>query len=49
MNKDQWLTILLDGSTPERDIKALLDMNYEMTRPKQRKNPHYAIRKGTNE
>lgn len=36
MNKDQWLTIFLDGSAPERDIKALLEMSYELTRPKRR-------------
>lgn len=37
MNKSQWLTILLDGSAPEQDIKTLLDMSYELTRPKRRK------------
>ena len=31
MNKDKWITILLDGTAPEEDITALVDMSYHMT------------------
>ena len=31
MNKDRWITILLDGSAEEKDITALLAMSYSMT------------------
>lgn len=31
MNKDKWITILLDGSAEQEDIKALLAMSYSMT------------------
>ena len=34
MNKDKWITILLDGSAEQEDIKALLDMSYAMTATK---------------
>ena len=37
MNKDKWITIILDGSAGEEDIKALLTMSYEMTASKIRK------------
>ena len=37
MNKDKWITILLDGSADEADIKALLAMSYGMTVSKIRK------------
>ena len=30
MNKDKWITILLDGSAGREDIKALLAMSYHM-------------------
>lgn len=39
MNKKHWLTILLDGSVPEEDIRFLLDMSYTLTAPKRRKKP----------
>ena len=42
MNKDKWITILLDGSAEKEDIKALLAMSYSMTatkiRPKKQQN-----------
>ena len=40
MNKDKWITILLDGSAGQEDIKALLAMSFRMTAPKitERKN-----------
>ena len=31
MNKDKWITILLDGSAEQEDIKALLAMSYSVT------------------
>lgn len=37
MNKDNWLTVLLDGSAPSEDVEALLAMSYTLTSPKQRK------------
>ena len=37
MNKDKWITLLLDGSTPNEDITALLAMSYTMTATKLKK------------
>ena len=37
MNKDKWITVLLDGSAGQEDIKALLAMSYAMTAVKIRK------------
>lgn len=34
MNKEQWLTVRLDGSVSEDEVKNLLDLSYELTRPK---------------
>ena len=34
MNKDKWISILLDGPEPDDEIKMLLDISFEMTRPK---------------
>ena len=31
MNKDKWITILLDGSAGREDIRMLLEMSYTMT------------------
>ena len=31
MNKDNWITLLLDGSAERSDIEALLAMSYELT------------------
>ena len=31
MNKDRWITILLDGSAQREDITALLAMSYDLT------------------
>ena len=31
MNKDKWITILLDGSAEREDISALVAMSYNMT------------------
>ena len=40
MNKDKWLTILLDGSAEKEDIIALLAMSYTMTATKIRRAKH---------
>ena len=31
MNKENWITILLDGSVQEEEVKRLLDMSYQVT------------------
>ncbi|MBP5717993.1 MAG: MmcQ/YjbR family DNA-binding protein [Abditibacteriota bacterium] len=37
MSKDNWITVALDGSVSDEQIKSLLDWSYEMTAPKIRK------------
>lgn len=37
MNKENWITAVLDGTVPAEKLRALLDMSYELTRPKPRK------------
>ena len=37
MNKEQWITVALDGSVSDGKIKMLLDMSYQATAPKARK------------
>lgn len=32
MNKENWISILLDGSVPEDVIKNLINMSYDLTR-----------------
>lgn len=32
MNKEKWLTILLDGSVDEETVKTLVDMSYQLTK-----------------
>ena len=34
MNKDKWISIRLDGSVLEEEIKSLIDMSYELAMPK---------------
>lgn len=36
MNKDNWLSIRLDGSAPDDEIKSLIDLSYELTVKKKR-------------
>ena len=31
MNKENWITILLDGSVPQEDIEALVEMSHALT------------------
>lgn len=37
MNKDKWLTIRLDGSVPEDEVKSLIDLSYGLTEPKKKR------------
>ncbi len=37
MNKDKWITILLDGSAEREDITGLLALSFELTAAKHRK------------
>ena len=34
MNKERWITVILDGSVADEKIKMLLHMSYEATAPK---------------
>ncbi len=36
MNRASWITVLLDSTVPEADIRALLGVSYELTRAKPR-------------
>lgn len=38
MSKEKWITVSLDGSVPDNKIKMLLDMSFELTAAKLRKN-----------
>lgn len=37
MHRDSWITILLDGTVPAKDIFPLLDMSYELTGKKSKR------------
>ena len=37
MNKASWMTASLDGSVPAETIELLLDVSYELTKPKPRR------------
>ena len=37
MNKANWVTLLLDGGTPDELIRELLDVSYELTAPRRRR------------
>lgn len=34
MNKEHWFTIILDGTVPAEKIFPLIDMSFELTKPK---------------
>ena len=36
MNKQKWITVLLDGTAPRDQIEALVDMSYHLTKEKKR-------------
>lgn len=37
MNKDKWLSVRLDGSAPDNEIKSLIDLSYDLTAAKNKK------------
>ncbi len=37
MNKNSWISILLDGSVPEETVRSLIDMSFDLTRKAVRK------------
>ena len=37
MNKNSWITVLLDGTVPLEQVTSLLDLSYQLTEPKLRK------------
>ena len=37
MNKASGITVVLDGSVPAETIELLLDVSYELTKPKSRR------------
>ena len=39
MNKSSWITAALDGSVSAETIELLLDVSYELTKPKPRRKP----------
>ena len=42
MNKDQWLSVRLDGSVADDELKSLIDLSFELTQKKQKKGNHSA-------
>lgn len=32
MNKEHWITLLLDGSIPEKELFGMIDLSYQMTK-----------------
>ncbi len=39
MNKTHWNTVILDGSVPDEDVKAMLAESYKITAPNLKKRP----------
>lgn len=37
MNKNHWISIILDGSVPDKEITPLLELSYNSAAPKRRK------------
>lgn len=37
MNKESWISVALDGSVPDDKLRMLLDISFELTKPKIRK------------
>ncbi|MEY8338598.1 MmcQ/YjbR family DNA-binding protein [Lachnospiraceae bacterium 62-35] len=37
MNKDKWISIRLDGSGEEEEIKKLIDLSFQLTKPKKKR------------
>ncbi len=38
MNKEHWITILLDGTVPKQKICDLIDISYDLTKSKNKRN-----------
>ena len=34
MNKESWISVALDGSVPDDKLRMLLDISFELTKPK---------------
>ena len=49
MNKDNWITILLDGTAEEEIIKELLEISYDLTNWILKKNPEPVPNRRKNE
>lgn len=47
MNKENWVSVRLDGAVPREDICWLIDISYDLTRPKGRKKPEKLPSAGT--
>ncbi len=39
MNKDHWISIVLDGAVPDSQIEPLLEWSYDSVAPKRQKKP----------
>lgn len=37
LNKTHWNSVILDGTVPDDEIKAMIDVSYNLTRPKIRR------------
>ncbi len=42
MNKEHWVTVALDGSVPDDELKILVDMSFEATASKKKPTPLYS-------
>lgn len=40
MNKDSWISILLDGTVPAEEIQSLVEFSYQLTRKKKKGKIH---------
>ena len=40
MNKDNWITILLDGTADDELVKELLQLSYDLTNSRRKAKPH---------
>jgi len=38
MNKEKWLSILLEGPQPDDEVKRLIDLSYQLTEAKKKRN-----------
>ena len=40
MNRENWISVALDGSVPEEKLKMLIDISYDLTDTLKKKNRH---------